>query len=298
MPSPPEPVERIVHVPTEDGFVLAGCHLMPPGPPATSLVIWLHGLNLGFAEPEYIAIGRLTAAAGIGFVSAETRGRAFGTWLRGPAGTKLAGSAWEMLSEAPFDIAAWLDHAAASGARRVVLAGHGWGASKIVHHIAGRGSAGIAGIVIASSGSLVRDNLDPSLADRAAQAVREGRGLDLMPFGSRRGLGPNTVSALVYESRARVHRELYGAADVPPALTRVDVPILAWFGDREQNPDRDVGAFLASIRRNATGSPRVETTMVPGAAYLYSGAERAVAEALTLWVNSLAAPDGARRAAS
>jgi predicted alpha/beta hydrolase len=282
--------EALVHVETEDGFTLAGCRFDPDPSRAETMVIWLHGLNLGFSEPEYVRIGRLVAERGLSFLSAETRGRGFGTWLRGPAGTRLAGSAWELLTEAPNDVAAWIAHARQAGAGQLVLAGHGWGAAKIVFHIATRGSEGIDGVVVASSGSLVRDNLDPTLADLAAQAVAEGRGLDLMPFGSRAGLGPNTVSAQVYALRARVQRELYGAADMPPALARVDVPILAWFGDREQTADRDVRGFLATIRRNAVAAPRVETAMLGGAAYLYTGAEAVVADTLATWARSLAAP--------
>jgi predicted esterase len=289
--------EAIVHVETEDGFVLAGCRFDPPGGKVRAVVVWLHGLNLGFTEPEYVQIGRLSTRLGLCFLSAETRGRGFGTWLRGPAGTRLAGSAWELLTEAPNDVAAWVAHARQIGAERVILAGHGRGAAKIVFHIATRGSDGIDGIVIASSGSLVRDNLDPSLAQEAERAVAEGRGLDLMPFGSRTGLGPNTVSAQVYVMRARVHRELYGAADTPPALARVDVPILAWFGDREQSADRDVRGFLATIRRNAISAPRVETAMLGGASYLYGGAEQVVADTLATWANSLALPERPARAA-
>jgi hypothetical protein len=216
-----------------------------------------------------VRIGRLAADRGLDFISAETRGRGFGTWLRGPAGTRLAGSAWELLTEAPSDVGAW---------------------------IASRGSDGIDGVVLASSGSLVRDNLDPTLADAAARAVAEGRGLDLMPFGSRSGLGPNTVSAQVYAMRARVQHELYGAADKPPALARVDVPILAWFGDSEQSAERDVRGFLDTIRRNAVLSPRVETAMLGGASYLYTGAEAVVADTLATWVGSLRRPVAGRRA--
>jgi pimeloyl-ACP methyl ester carboxylesterase len=288
--------ETLVHVETEDGFTLAGCRFDPESGQSDATVVWLHGLNLGFSEPEYIRIGRLAAERGLRFVTAETRGRGFGTWLRGAAGTRLAGSAWELLTESPCDVAAWIAYARQVGTERLVLAGHGWGAAKIVFHISARGSDGIDGVAVASSGSLVRDNLDPTLADAAARAVAEGRGLDLMPFGSRAGLGPNTVSAQVYAMRARVHRELYGAADMPPALARVDVPILAWFGDGEQSADRDVRGFLATIRRNAVASPRVETAMLGGASYLYTGAEGVVADTLATWVRSLAVPGARRRA--
>jgi hypothetical protein len=290
MPTSPPTLQQVLHVQSEDGYMLAGLSVFPADWGKGTLIMWLHGLNLGFCEPEYVRIGRLVAERGAAFVSAETRGHGFGSWLRGPAGTKLAGSAWEMLAEAPADIVAWLGHARETGARRVIFAGHGWGAAKIVYHIAERGSAGIDAVVIASSGSLVRDNTDPGQIDLAEALVREGRGLDLLPWGTRKGVAPATVSAQVYAARARVQRELYGRGDIRPALSRVDVPVLAWFGDREATQDRDVSAFLETIRRNATAAPLVETRILRGASYLYTGAEHVVAATLAGWADSLAAP--------
>ncbi len=288
MPTEPQSTERISHVQSEDGYLLAGLCVTPKNWTGETLVIWLHGLNLGFCEPEYVRIGRLVAERGVMFISAETRGHGFGSWLRGPSGTKLAGSAWELLAEAPADVMAWLSFAKESSARRVIFAGHGWGAAKIVYHIAERGSAGIDGVIIASSGSLVRDDLDPTQIGLADALIREGRGLDLLPWGTRKGVAPATVSAQVYASRARVQRELYGRGETRPALARVDVPILAWFGDRETTKDRDVTAFLDTIRRNATAAPQVETRVLRGASYLYTGAEHMVAATLAGWVESLA----------
>ncbi|MGL5009305.1 MAG: alpha/beta hydrolase [Paracoccaceae bacterium] len=285
--------EQIVHVQSEDGYMLAGLSVTPVAWRKETLIIWLHGLNLGFCEPEYVRIGRLVAERGAAFISAETRGHGFGSWLRGPSGTKLAGSAWEMLAEAPADITAWLQHARETGARQVIFAGHGWGAAKIVYYIAERGSSGIDAIVVASSGSLVRDNTDPTQVDLAEALVREGRGLDLLPWGTRKGVAPATVSAQVYAARARVQRELYGRGEMRPALSRVDVPILAWFGDRETTQDRDVSAFLDTIRRNATAAPQVETRVLRGASYLYTGAEHVVAATLAGWADGLSAPQKA-----
>ncbi|NJN36088.1 MAG: hypothetical protein HC794_02335, partial [Nitrospiraceae bacterium] len=68
--------ETIVHVETEDGFVLAGCRFDPPGGRARTVVVWLHGLNLGFTEPEYVQIGRLSAHLGLCFLRPKRGGAA------------------------------------------------------------------------------------------------------------------------------------------------------------------------------------------------------------------------------
>lgn len=282
-PTTPATSESVVHADSEDGFQLAGL-LCTPRDRGQALVIWVHGLHLGFASAEYCAIGRDVAQRGLAFLSAETRGHDFGVWLRGRGGTRLAGSAWEIFSECLADIGGWLAAARAWGYHDVVLAGHGYGAAKVVFHMAERREPDVRGIVIASSGSLVRDPLDPDRLAQAEAMLADGRGQDLMPWGTRPGSLQSTVSAQVYLSRARVHRDLYGFGDVPPALARVTCPVLAWFGDRETKEGRDPETFLATMRRNATQAAFVETRLLRGANYLYTGSQALVARELVRWV--------------
>ncbi|HWJ75190.1 MAG TPA: alpha/beta hydrolase [Kaistia sp.] len=278
-------LESLVHVSSEDGYALAGCCFEPTKSTDNTVIVWVHGVSLGFAEPEYVAIGRAAAALGATFLSVETRGHNFGAWLRGPGGMKLAGSAWEFLAEAPRDIGPWRRHAATLGAT-VVLVGHGWGAAKIVHDIAERGTDGLAGIVLASSASLVRDQLDPTLAAEADRLNQSGQGWQLLPWGTRPGMAPNTVSAQSYATRSRVHRELYGDGELRPALAKIDVPVLAWFGDAEGRAEGAIDGFFGAMRRNAVACPRFETTVLKDASYLYTGIEPMVAARLVQFARS------------
>jgi pimeloyl-ACP methyl ester carboxylesterase len=285
----PAVVERLVHTLSEDGYQLAGWCARPGGEQARAAVVWVHGLHLGFAEPEYCAIGRAVAERAVAFYSVETRGHGFGTWLRGPGGARLAGSAWEMFTECPADLGAWLARVRADGPAPVVLAGHGYGAAKVVFHLAERSERDVAGLVIASSGSLVRDPLDPDRLAVAESMLAEGRAQDLMPWGTRPGALQSTVSAQVYLSRARAHRDLYGFGDLPPALGRVTQPVLAWFGDGEAKSGRDPESFLETMRRNAVRCPLFETRLLRGASYLYTGSESLVARELVRWVERVCA---------
>jgi pimeloyl-ACP methyl ester carboxylesterase len=287
---PTAPAERIVHALSEDGFHLAGL-LFTPATPGDTLVLWVHGLHQGFAAPEYCAIARAVAAGGTSVLSVETRGHDFGVWLRGPGGTRLAGTGWELFSECLADLGGWITQAQALGYTRLVLAGHGYGGAKVVFHMAERAERVVCGIVIASSGSLVRDPLDAERVAEAEAMVADGRALDLMPWGTRPGSLHSTVSAQVYLSRARVHRDLYGFGELPPALARVGCPVLAWFGEREANERRDPQAFLDTMRRNAARAPWVETRVLKGASYLYTGAEAVVARELLRFVARVAGDD-------
>jgi pimeloyl-ACP methyl ester carboxylesterase len=278
--------ERIVHAQSEDGFRFAGL-LIEPARPSALIVIWVHGLHMNFSVPEYCEIGRQVAKAGTAFISVDTRGATFGAWIRGSAGNKLAGAAWEQFTECSLDLAGWLQMAAKLGYSQVVLAGHGYGASKAVFYIAERQPRAVSGLVIASSGSLVRDKLDPDQLSLAQRMADEGRAMDLMPWGTRRGTVQSTVSAQVYLGRARLHRELYGFGNLPPALSRVSCPILAWFGDQESSVDRDPRVFLDTITRNAVRCPSVQTRIIKGATYQYTGTEHVVAKEISRWVQSL-----------
>lgn len=289
-------LERLVHVTSEDGYALAGCLFESENLTSDALFVWVHGTSLGFAEPEYVAIGRAVAALGASFLAVETRGHNFGAWLRGPGGTKLAGSAWEYLAEAPLDLGAWRRFARSLGRRTVLFAGHGWGAAKIVYDLAERGTAGVDGVIFASAGSLVRDQLDPSLAGEAARLVETEQGWQLLPWGTRPGMAPNTVSAQSYATRTRVHRELYGNGGIQPALSKIDIPILAWFGDSEGRTEGAIGGFLSVMRRNAVASPLFQTAVLHGGTFLYTGIEADIAARLVDWsetVGRVVAPGAA-----
>ncbi len=288
------PRETIVHAQSEDGFRFAGL-LIEPEQRSAVLVIWVHGLHMNFCVPEYCEIGRQVAQAGTAFLSVDTRGATFGAWIRGSGGNKLAGAAWEQFTECSLDLAGWLQAAQKLGYSQVVLAGHGYGASKAVFYIAERQPRAVCGLVIASSGSLVRDKLDPDQLSLAQRMADEGRAMDLMPWGTRRGSLQSTVSAQVYLGRARLHRELYGFGNLPPALSRVSCPVLAWFGDQESSGDRDPRAFLDTMTRNAVRSADVQTRILKGVTYQYTGMEHAVAKELSRWVRAL--QDGSLNAA-
>jgi pimeloyl-ACP methyl ester carboxylesterase len=286
--------ERLVFVRTPDGLTLDGALVEPDAAARTAdpqadlsadrsanrpaPLIWLHGQHLGFSEPEYVALARVFAARGRPVLLAGTRGKGFGAWHRTADGARLGGSGWELFQECLIDIGAWVDWLQPHGGDRVVLAGHGYGGTKAVYHAAQKRDPRIAAVIAASTGSLVRDTLDPQQLELAQRMVADGRGRDLMPFGTLRGSMQATVSAAAYVNRVQVHRDVHGSARVAPALTQVTCPLLAFFGALEQTPERDVDGFLQSITRNATASPLVERALIPGAGYFFAGAEAAVAD--------------------
>lgn len=286
--SNPALTERLVFTESSDGFTLAGALFEPTGRNnATTLVIWIHGIHLRFCEPEYVAIARMVASHKVAFLSVNTRGQDFGVWMRGRSQSKLAGSGWELLHECTADIDGWLHFAASEGYTSLVLAGHGFGGSKIVYHLAEHHEPAVQGVILASSASIVRDLVNPEFHARAEAMVAEGRGMDLLPWGTRPGVVPSTVSAQVLVARERLHRDLYGNAQHPPALTKIRVPVLAWYGEMERLLGRDTAGLLQSTAQNLTICPLVDTKVLPGTTYLYTGSEELIAKEVLEWVGRL-----------
>lgn len=277
-----EATERVVFCATQDALDLAGLLIQAPGArqKAAALCIWVHTRQQNFAEPEYVGIGRLMVSLGHDFLSVNTRGHDFGSWYRTADGPVLFGSAWERFSDSVYDLDAWVDFAVREGYRQIVLVGHGFGGAKVVHFQAQRNRPEVAAIVLASSGAAVRDKFSEAEADLAARMVAEGRGRDLMPWGTGGDTYTSTVSADWYVSRERMHAELYGTESLPPAIARVRVPVAAWYGARESRKNRDVAAFLDWLEANAVQAPRFHRTLVPGMGFFYRGHEPRVADLL------------------
>lgn len=282
-------VENIVFATTQDGLTLKGALIRPANPqnePAP-LLMWVHTRQQGFAEPEYVDIGRRMAAMGYPFLTIETRGHDFGAWYRTPDGPTLHGSAWEHFSDCVLDIDAWMQAAGEWGHDAVVLIGHGFGGAKCLHFQAQRQLAQVAALVLASSGASVRDKLPPGLEETARTMVGEGRGQDLLPFNTTGQHYASTVSAQYYLARSIMRAELYGSSDVPPAIARVRCPVIGWYGTLEERENRSVHDFLEWLRENAVMASMTDFAIIEGLDFFYRGSEKLIAHHLATRLSRL-----------
>ena len=275
--------EKIVYVRTEDGLTLEGLVIEPARKVAPlDTILWLHGVHRKFSEVEYVEIGRLLAGRGYRFITANTRGHDFGAWFRTENGAFLGGSAWELFSQSPVDVAAWVDFATRDCAD-ILLAGHGVGGAKIVYYQAQCHDPRIVGLVIASSASLFREKMRQDLLPEAEKMIAEGHEKELLPWGSRSSRQVATISAESYVDLDRVHEALYGLGNIRPALSRITCPILAWYGTKERLANKDIDDFLNRVRHTATSSSLVETKKIAGVDYFYTGSEKAIAGQIARW---------------
>jgi pimeloyl-ACP methyl ester carboxylesterase len=280
--------EEIVWIRTDDGIEHDGVVMRPTGPATGTVVVWMHGFTGHFSEPHQIRIGRYLAERGHTFVSGDNRGKHFGVSLgeyEGPF--RIGGAWWELVSESWIDIKAWLDYAATTLApQRLVLAGHSYGAVKVTWYQGTRQDPRLAGL-ISASGPVRPPSQRPELAAEALalaqRMVAEGRGLDLLPFGSTGR--PGSLSAQTVVDRAQSLVDTYGMEGGDSPLGKIRCPVLAILGTKE--PAIGAPADLETLKRNARSSERADTALIEGANHLYQDREEVVAKAIYEWLGKL-----------
>jgi pimeloyl-ACP methyl ester carboxylesterase len=291
----PKVTEELVHVQTSDGITNGGAVFAAPVSPASPLaVIWIHGSQLNFYDPSYVKIARQLASRGLTTITANTRMHDLGNLaaMRGEQRVR-GGVYWGRYSEQVRDLAAWVDFAAGRGFKGVILAGHSAGTTAVQGYQAETQDRRVFGLVIASG--RVQPNTTPPDPERLAQAkklVDEGLGEALLPNPTR---PTSFVSAATFLDLANMGlqlRDFYGVETPDAPITRVQCPLLAWFGTKE--PDigtaADLDLLKSTLRRLRAGPSRVDTVMIQNADHMYRGEEAQVAQTIASWAKTLVPP--------
>lgn len=284
--------EELVWVESEDGFVLEGAVIRPAGKPKQGRpIVWIHGLTGKFYSPPIVGIGRELARRGHLFVTGNNRGHDFGAVLRTravppqfPTGQRLiAGGAWELFEQSPFDVAAWVGFAAGIGNGEVILLGHSLASLKVPYYQGQRRDPRVKAIVAASP-PLRAWQRSRDMREQANRMEAEGRGRDLLPWDFM-DAGAGTLSAQTVLGWEKANIDIYGERTPDPVIAKIDLPILAFYGTEETAIG--TAADLETVKRNAKSAPRVDTAMIPGSDHNYNGHEREVAALIADWVETL-----------
>jgi pimeloyl-ACP methyl ester carboxylesterase len=246
----------------------------------------VHRFGSHFADPLPIRIGRQLAGRAHPFVTGNNRGHHTLAAVGFRDGRVVAGGAWaEKFSEAPLDVAAWVDFVCGLGFGRVVLVGHSYGGAKVVYYQAARQDPRVAGIVSASMPVRLHRRMQelPEAAALAERMVAEGRRDELLPYRML-GRGFTTRTAAAYLDYVRNRVDPFGAENADPPIAHVRCPVLALFGTQE--PEVGTAADLELLRRNARAAARVDTRLIEGD-HGYVGHEAAAADVLADWVATL-----------
>jgi pimeloyl-ACP methyl ester carboxylesterase len=285
--------ERLVYTACEDGVILAGLVIRPAARSARpTAVIWIPGMSINFYHPSAIPIGRELAGLGYAFISANQRGHDIGThlWKKQKDAQEIVptygGALWERFEESPRDMAAWIDFTMNQGFQGVVLVGHSFGAKKVVYYQAYRQDPRVSGLVVAST-KFTPPEVDPELVALAEQMVTDGRGEELLPWGTFQSFFIGASSAQTYLSRVP---DLYGVSSPHPEIAQIRCPLLLCCGTNEGDDptrSREIVQDHEMIAKKAVAAPRVDTAFFEGANHGYDSHEREVAGAIASWADTL-----------
>ena len=278
--------EEIVYTRSEDGYFLEGVAISPTGPTRDVAVVAVHGHTGTFYRPSLVLSGRALAERGYACISGNNRGHDFGTVLSDQQGrNRLGGAAWEAFGESPMDLGAWLSYAEGLGYSQLALMGRSLGALKVAYYQAKRQDPRVMAL-IAVSPPLRAGVTKLEIAERARSMVAEGRGQELMPWGTFRA-GAGTLSAQTQAEHTDLNLDVYGDHTPNPLVASIRCPILATLGTEETWVG--TASDLETIRRNATSAARVDTRLFEGADHNYVGHEAALGTAIADWLDSLGA---------
>ncbi len=277
---------ELARVVTSDNVRLEGLWYPATGtakqPGGIDAVIMHHGVGNNFYTPGFFedSVQALTAR-GIAVLRANNRGHdtIFRNSGPGPSGGML-GAAYEMMDDCRHDFRAWLDFAAARGARRVALWGHSLGAVKAIYHAAKEKHPALAAVIASSpprfghatyaNAPEAFEGLQAHLAEARA-LVAAGKGQQLIPVT--RPI-PLTIAAAVYVDK-------YGSVDdfdYTRHIPAVPVPLLVTIGAREGVdptaapiiPFAGTTEYLPALGKQ---NPHMSHLFIPGGDHWYAGCE-------------------------
>lgn len=280
-------MEELVYVRGPDGIEHTGVVFRPPSAPAKPVaILWLHGAWDSFYKPTLVHVSRELVEFGYTCVAGNDSGHDLATALpkKGQAPV-LGGHWWEQFETSPDDVRTWVDWVTALGFQRIVLVGHSLGALKALYYQAQRQDPRLLGLVAASAPSptTCKDAFgSEETAALARQMVVQGRGRDLLPWGSV-PLSQGTASAQTYLSLSGAASLVYGPEG---ALARIRCPLLAFYGTEE--PHIGTASDLEAIRQSAGAAASVDTALIEDADHLYTGHEAQVAATINRWIDRLA----------
>ena len=248
---------------TADGVQLSGIVHAPEGEGRLDLgVVLIHGFSSRFYSQVVLGLAGGLARRGALVVAGNNRGHDIGALLRRrEGGPLLAGAAWERLEESPFDIAVWIEVAAAHGCQRVALVGHSLGAAKAALYCAERQDPRVAALAMCSP---PRQPAADQGVDDALQAEAIAR------------LAPYPVSAQTLRSQHAMGDRLQPLE----LLARIHVPTMVLYGEQE------LGQQAEAVLDRFSGYG-ADTAYIGGADHNYTDQEDEVAGALAGWLYGL-----------
>lgn len=282
----------LVQTTASDNVRLHGALETPSNSTSSAAIdVWLclHGTGSNFYAGAML--GGLTPkllAAGSAVLRANTRGHDIVSTGPSAGGHALLGAAFERVSEATLDIAAWLALLAERGYQRVGLLGHSLGAIKAIYALAAESAPQVAALVAASPPRLSFEHFSqsrrgPEFLQNFTEAERlvalgQGDELLLVQF------------PIAYYVSAAGFVDRYGPAErynILRMLERVACPTLVTYGSSEVQAHEAFRGMPELAEKCATAANRLQTAVIAGADHQYTGCYDTLAARINKWAARL-----------
>lgn len=279
---------ELVRCTTSDGLRLDGLLYEAKGSArmAMDAIVMHHSVGGTFYAPDFYeqAIDSLTAR-GITVIRANNRGHDIVNRHTAPDGSFFyVGAAFEQIDDCRKDWRAWIDLAAARGARKIALWGHSLGAVKTIYYAGTDRDPRLAAVIASSPprfnhAQYQTDAVEwPQLAAQIAEAralVEAGKGDTLLRV--------TKPASLIMSAAAYVDK--YGSPDgfdYARFIPVMQVPLLLTLGGAEGKQSRPGSARISLfgaedyLRRLSGENRHMSHAIVEGADHWYRGCEEAL----------------------
>lgn len=287
---------------TKDKIRLQGMHYFPLQ--KDTCVLFIHGQSGNYIDSVYAEVlGKLCVDAELGFVFAHNRGwgimndltiqqhnkgRIKNDWQRG-------GAVYERFIDSLKDIEVFIHKTLSVGYKKIVLVGHSYAGPKTIYYLSQKSPPEVTGLVLASAADMVgltkkdEGTQYQSRVNEAKKLIENGKGEELMqhPVGDWVRLSARTfLDQAVDYGKADV-LPIFRNPNVFPELSKINIPILAIYGDKDSVTIRSTQEDLKLIQKKAVNSPRVETHIISHCDHVYTDCEEEFASDIVQFTASL-----------
>lgn len=279
---------------TEDKLLLQGL-IYKPDKPSDKALLHIHGMAGNFYENRFLdAMAKELTDNGYAFLCINTRGHDFIADIP-IAGTeekyKRIGDAYEKFEECLFDIKPAVNYLEREGYTKIILCGHSLGAAKVVYYLTKTKDPRIKKLILMSPPDMIglaeAESYHQDLLAQAKKLVVEGRGEEILP---KKVWDYYLLSANTYVnfSSRDYPIDIFSIYDKDKVslLGEINVPTLAFLGEKDGASIYPQQTELEIIKSKATKAPRFDTTIIKGGSHSYFSVEVRMAKTITTWLGN------------
>lgn len=280
-------------VATDDNLVLHGL-FYEPETDSKGAILYIHGMAGNFYESKFLDVmAKVLTDAGWSFLTVNTRGHDFISEILVDGkkeGYKRIGNSYEMFEECVLDIKAWIDWLAERGVENIILEGHSLGGPKVVHYLAETQDSRVKRLILMSPADMVglaeQEDYHQKLLSEAKVLVEKGEGKKIL---SRQLWDYYPLSANTYLNFFTKDNpiDVFNTfdKDKPSSLAKISIPILAFFGEKDDSVILPIVEVLNIIKSKAINAPIFDTEIIGNAPHSYFGAEEDMVRIILNWIN-------------